>query len=59
MALDGLPWSCGQPSHIGDVTRVVLLSLSPGGSSTFEARLELPGQGSIGLANNGNGETHG
>lgn len=53
LALDGLSWSCGQPSHNGDVTRVILMSFSPEGGSIIESRLDLPGQGSVGLANNG------
>ena len=45
---EGLPWSCGMPSHNGDVTRVVMLSIGEK-QVQIENRLELPGQGKIGV----------
>lgn len=52
---EGLPWSCGMPSHNGDVTRVVMMSIH-GDGVRVENRLELPGQGSIGVCCPAGGE---
>lgn len=56
LAVHGLPWSCGMPSHNGDVTRVVLSSVMPGGAIKRETSLDLPGQGCIGLSSLQRGE---
>jgi hypothetical protein len=45
----GLPWSCGLQSHNGDVTRVIIASIDATAQVHVEARLELPGQGDIGV----------
>ncbi|WWD20135.1 hypothetical protein CI109_104611 [Kwoniella shandongensis] len=44
----GLPWPCALPSPNGEVTRVVMLNVAPQGCDII-ARLELPGEGDIGV----------
>ncbi|EIW71713.1 hypothetical protein TREMEDRAFT_27484 [Tremella mesenterica DSM 1558] len=46
----GIPWPCALPSPNGEVTRVVILRF--GHDVQVEARLELPGQGTIGICQN-------
>lgn len=53
----GLPWFCGTPSLNGDVTRVVITSLHPSDGLRVENRLELPGQGSVGVCCPGPGKS--
>ncbi|KAK6908897.1 hypothetical protein I203_102903 [Kwoniella mangroviensis CBS 8507] len=49
----GLPWPCALPSPNGEVTRVVMITPSPAGTGMhIVARLELPGQGDLGVLNN-------
>ncbi|WWD04165.1 hypothetical protein V865_002231 [Kwoniella europaea PYCC6329] len=49
----GLPWPCALPSPNGEVTRVVMVTPSPAGTGMhIVARLELPGQGDVGVLNN-------
>jgi hypothetical protein len=54
---EGVPWSCGMPSHNGDVTRVIMMSILPNEGLRVESRLELPGQGSVGVCRPAGGES--
>ncbi|RXK36360.1 hypothetical protein M231_06397 [Tremella mesenterica] len=50
LIVHGIPWPCALPSPNGEVTRVVILRLDH--DVKVEARLELPGQGTIGICLN-------
>jgi hypothetical protein len=54
---EGLPWSCGMPSHNGDVTRVIMMSIHSTDGARVENRLELPGQGPVGVCCPAEGES--
>ncbi|WWC92997.1 uncharacterized protein L201_007961 [Kwoniella dendrophila CBS 6074] len=48
----GLPWPCELPSPNGEVTRVVMISpLSSDNGMEIVARLDLPGEGDVGVCN--------
>jgi hypothetical protein len=53
---DGISWPCGTPSPNGEVTRVVMLSYESETGLKIAARLELPGEGSVGVCRNGESE---
>lgn len=51
----GLPWPCETPSHNGEVTRVMFLQFNHDQQPLLDpiAKLELPGEGAIGLCQDG------
>lgn len=56
LVIHGLPWPCGMPNPNGEITRVIMIRLSPNGQPDAVARLDLPGQGDVGLYRTGTGK---
>ena len=49
LLIEGVPWQCGMPSPNGEVTRVIMLNVDPKEGLELLARLELPGEGHVGI----------
>ena len=49
LLVEGVPWQCGMPSPNGEVTRVIMLHVDQKDGLELLARLELPGEGPVGV----------